>query len=305
VATVLGKPLPLSLLKAIESEAAPANTVEGLVRLGVGAVLAADEARRVGVVQEPGESAWEHVKRFLARIYNPATTCRNLSDEDVGASWKLHRRSFVHPDIFEVVDVQLICCPKGRAPCVDDPEVDACFHRGIAESERVFASLVSASQSKESFLAAAEVLVLELPGLGVVEYTFAYDFDFAPHEQPGKWVVLDPRMIAAVKGAKDGDLLAPVKSAYGYHILRVLRRQTKSMGSPDDPEVRSKLRGRVCDTLVDRTRWRYLEDLTTHVHFEMSQEAVPTVEGWLAESRSERKKGTIPLKVHGGGAPAP
>ena len=300
VATVLGKKLTLSVLEAIGPEAVHANTPEALLRVGVGVMLATEEARRAGVESQPNQNAWDHVKRFLDRAYNPATTCRNLGEEALGAAWKIHRRAYVHPDMFDVVDVQMICCPRGKAPCVNDPEVDACMQEGVLESERVFAALASRSESREMLLSAAASLQKANPRIGVVEYTFAYDFDFAHHEQPGKWVVMDPALISAVRGARDGEVIAPTRSAYGHHVLYLVRHRKKSVGSPEDPAIKESLRSRACDALVERTRWRYLDDLTAHVHFETMSDAIPTVEGLLNSREVKSTKGQIPLKVHTG-----
>lgn len=125
--------------------------------------------------------------------------------------------------------------------------------------------------------AAAEAAAASVPGLGAHRYTFAYDFSRPHADQGGTWVVMDPAIIDAVRGAKTGTLTEPVRTAYGYHILWVEEHRPKSDRGPDDPSARKELFDGLCGAILERARETYLLDLARNTAPTFDVEAVDRI----------------------------
>lgn len=259
IGEVVGKPITEDAVREALRRARPGTEVRQAALLAAGRRIAADEAVRAGVAPKAAETADDHVDRFLAATFSATTSCHEIDDAAIAEAWRKQRRRFVHPDVFKVVDVQLVCCPKGRAPCRDE-EAAGCFERGAAAMEQARRAL-GAAKTADELRAAAVSVVASVPGVGVHDYTFAYDYARPHADQGGSWVVMDPAIVGVVRGAQSGTLTEPVRSEYGYHILWVDEHRLPSNRGPDDPSARAEIFDALCKGILERARENYLLDL--------------------------------------------
>lgn len=260
IAVVFGHVITESEVRAALAAAPPGTTVRDGVVLAIGRHLASLEARRLGFPRSDGESEAQWVERFLAATFGPSTSCRAVSDADVADAYRTHKRHYVHPDVFRVLDLQLVCCPKQQVPCVGDEEAARCFTDGAGTMEAARQSL-GAVESAEAFRAAGDALRSTAPTLALMEYSFAYAYDRPHRDQRGPWAIMDPSILEAVRGAEAGTVTEPIRSPFGYHVMFVVEHRPPEDKGPDDPSVQRELRDRLCDAVLRRTRSGYLRDL--------------------------------------------
>ncbi len=230
-------------------------------KVAAGLVLAMDEARRLGFARRPGESQAAWAARFVRSLYDPARGCPNLPHNALREFYELHRRRFIHPDVFDVIDVQILCCPAGRAPCEGEPGAGACFERAMARAELLAARMGAQAVDAATAEATARAIVREEEGVKWRRYRVAYDYDAPPDAQPGRWLVVDPNIRAALRGQPAGTVVGPVRSAYGAHVLFVAAHEPPASGDFDDPDVQRALRRAVCAERVAAERVEYLRSL--------------------------------------------
>ena len=97
--------------------------------------------------------------------------------------------------------------------------------------------------------------------VGVRTYRFAYDYSKPKTEQEGSWVVLDPVILNAVKTRSKGDLIGPVQTAYGVHLLHILEHKPPTNRLFESEDVQTALRKDLCEQFQNRMKERLLEDI--------------------------------------------
>lgn len=277
--TAIGEVVGMAITEADVREALrrapPGTDVRQGALLAAGRRVAAGEATRADVKRQDGEATDDHVDRFLAATFSPTTSCHEIDDAAIAETWRRQRRRFVHPDVFKVVDVQLVCCPKDRAPCRDEAAA-ACFERGAGAIEQARRAVATATTAEE-LRGAAESAAASVPGLGAHAYTFAYDYTKPHGEQGGTWVVMDPAIVEVVRDAKAGTLTEPVRSAYGYHILWIEEHRPKADRGLDDPGARKEIFDELCEGILKRARETYLLDLARNTRPTFDVEALERI----------------------------
>jgi parvulin-like peptidyl-prolyl isomerase len=183
---------------------------------------------------------------------------------DLAREYRENLRAFVHPDVIHVLDAQIVCCPKERAPCVNDPENERCLEAAHADAAKAFAAIAAAADDERA-RADAQAALAGAFGAAVTDYKLAYDYDRPADQQGGKWVIIDRAIVEALRNAQVGQSVGPVKSEFGYHSLRVLSRKPKRQAELEDPSTQAELRERVCRRLVAAARVRYLGKLVDEV----------------------------------------
>jgi hypothetical protein len=277
VARVFGRPVSGRDALAARQRAPEGTTLAEAAVLAAGRLLAADEAERVRFPRKEGEGREEYVDRFLAATFSPETSCLGVDEQDVASTAKRLTKRFDHPDVYKVLDLQIVCCPKDEAPCLDDALAAACFVESASAIEQARAAVAPAKTEAE-VRRAAETAARSIPRLAIVPYTFAYDHDRPHADQGGPWAVMDPAIVQVVRGLEAGALSEPVRSAYGYHVLYVRDHQSPDRRGPDDPSVRKEVFDLLCEGILKRARVRYVVDLASSAGTEVSREAVEALQ---------------------------
>ena len=277
IGRVLGQPLTERDVREALRRARKGTGNRTAALLAAGRKIAAGEATRAGIPLAPGERTDDHVDRFLAATFSPTTSCHDIDDAAIAETWKRLRKRFVHPDVFRVIDLQVICCPKEQAPC-RDAEAARCFEGGAARIEDARAAVATA-RTEAALRAAADAAAVNVPGLIVHGYSFAYDYGRPHHDQGGSWVVMDPAIVDVVRGAEAGTLTEPVRTPYGYHLLWVADHRPPDHRGPDDPTARKEIFDELCEGILVRAREGYLLDLAKNVRPEVDLDAVDAITG--------------------------
>lgn len=264
-----------------------------LIRKTLGYKLAYSEAKSRSINENPNESWVDYVERFLTLAFHPDSTCRNIEQLELVRHLESRRRRYQHPDIFHVVDAQYICCPKDKAPCVGDPNTETCFAEALPTMERAFVRAKLQTRDRASFEASVKPPSGQSEPIKITAYRFAYDFDQPHYSQQGNWVVMDPAIVKAVQQAQTRDVLPPVRTEYGIHLLYLLERKSKSTGDLSDPTVAERVRDDLCAEMVLRAHNRYVQDLVQGYPLNLQTEAVE-----LLQNRIQGKNKSLYNTAH-------
>lgn len=275
VGRVFGRPITERDVREALRRSREGTSVRAAAVLAAGRILAREEAARAGIARGPGEPADVHVDRFLAATFSPTTSCHGIDAAAVTETWHRLRKRFVHPDVFEVIDLQIVCCPKGEAPCRDEASA-RCFEAGAARIEQV-RTAVQGARTEQELRAAAASAAQSVPELLVHDYAFAYDYTRPHHDQGGTWVVMDPAIVDVVRPAQAGTLTESVRTPYGYHALWVVEHRPPDDRGPDDPSARLEIFGELCTGLLQRAREHYLLDMARNARPELDLGAVDAI----------------------------
>lgn len=281
VATSLGIHVTVQDVLDVQSSDSSGLGLLELIRVALGYKIASNEAQMREIVRLSDESWTDYVDRFLRLAFNPESSCRNIAVQDMVRHLAGQKRRYQHPDIFHVVDAQTVCCPKEKAPCVGDADADTCFANAVPVMERAFVRAKSLTTDRASFERAVTPESAETGQITVIDYRFAYDYEQPHHAQPGNWVVMDPAIVQGVRRAQSGDVLPPIRSEYGIHLLYVLEHRLKSTGDLADPAVSRRVRDDLCVDVVAKARARYIQDLTDGYPLELNEDGLQRLQDHL------------------------
>ena len=260
------------------------------VMLAAGRVLAVIEAERSGMPRAENENNLDYVDRFLALTFSERTSCASISEEEIAERFRIMRRRYDHPDIFKAINLQFICCPSSRAPCVNDKMASLCFKEERKRAEEIFSELLMLRTHSEAFAQRAKSLAESHEQIGAADLKFAYDYDFDRHDQPGPWAILDPAILSAVRKAAVGDVIGPIQSEYGFHILYIQKHDLKTKRTLDEPDVHKEVRNTYCQERLKSTREQYLLDLTRSVKVQINPIELAKFKKEVESKRKKRKQ---------------
>lgn len=297
VGKVLGRSFSVGDVRAF-AETLPADerrfSASDLLRVIAGRWLAVSEAKQLGVPRDEGDSDDAVVDRMLTGLFNAGTACKAIKDSDIQTEYAANRRKFVYPDVFEVADLIFGCCPKESAPCHDEAAL-ACFERGDERMIEVFAELallpgLDARVGRSTELAETD------ESLELNTYRFGYDYDSPHGGQPGRWLVLEKSITDAVRDRTAGEIVGPLRSKYGVHVMTLVEHKPKSNRSWDHPEVREQLTKSICDRLVRRTQLNYLTQLAVSTGLSADAATLKTLNAEMKRERLEAMEKAGELK---------
>ena len=231
---------------------APENVEEAL-RTAAGLALLGKEAERLQASQS---GSWMTGLQFLEASVAPSQVCRNIPERQLREHYQRDKKTYVHPDVFHVEDAQIVCCTTPQKGCGEPLALEGCLENGSRVLHSLRTQLETTPNSKTSLrdaIAPKEV--------GVRTYRFAYDYGKEREEQGGTWLVLEPAILEGVRSRKAGEMVGPIRTAYGIHLLRILEHKAPSNRLFEEPEVQKSLHEKVCKQTKEQMRRQFLTDI--------------------------------------------
>ncbi|HPC92745.1 MAG TPA: hypothetical protein PLJ74_10905 [Myxococcota bacterium] len=204
--------------------------------------LAAQAAIKLG--EEDGEASrlfWEQalVLSLLDDKFQTGFTQADVpfGDFEYLYSQRQVRSKFVHHRMFEVKDYQWNCC-NGRPADCNTPESIACFEEGQKAMGRVWQALTAEQPDHEDLFFLVEKYQAMAPRLAFQEFSFSYDEE---RQMQRGTILFDDAVVNSVINGKVRTFLAPVLSAFGWHVMYIVS-STPAKNLPlSDPTVQKEL----------------------------------------------------------------
>ncbi len=226
------------------------------VQILVDATLVIREANRLGQRCTTPEKPESCAKELLEALYFPENLCKNIADAEVERGYQelFGKNWLVEAYAGWVAEVR--CCGGDWGDC-DSPAAAAC-RQALTRWEPLFGALATAWAAGTPLEeAAARIFPKDAP-LHMADFFFTYWPESGPEDQP-KLESWDPVMLAELVSLPEGEVSRVVRSNMGLHVFRLDRYKPAKL--KDDPEVRAKIRDRICESRLAQVRDRYVRDL--------------------------------------------
>jgi hypothetical protein len=201
------------------------------------------------------------VQRFLRSEFEEKLTPETVPFEYIkSAFWDPSiRKRYIHFDAFRVKDIQYLCClsihecnfePESREPC-------------FAEGKKYAAELFQQVQAKkpktpEEFdaLAAAHMDKVH-SGFSLHEFAVFYDINES-YEKNTRVDRATESVMEVLLTMKAGDLHAPIRDLFGWHIMYLVNHDPEESKRPEDPEVRKEIGEGIYAGVQERELMKFL-----------------------------------------------
>jgi len=189
------------------------------------------------------------------------------------------RPYFDHWDVFFVLDVRFICCKGAAESCARDEIVQKCLAEMEPDIRDVYKVLAARALSDAEAVkkAVAELQVAGYPLLRKEEYSFQYDFT-RPHEKQTEYNLVNRNVAQAVKDAPLNQVLPPVRSNFGWHILYVKEFRPAEHKVFGTPEVLERMKGQFYELVRGRLVQQFLVDTFKSGRIRIDRDALREVD---------------------------
>lgn len=191
--------------------------------------------------------------RAMARV-TPAT----LADADIATAYKnpAIRVHYDHADAYFAIDAQVLCCSGSPQQCLAREEVRLCIDKAEPVVRDLHAALVEdPPQSGSHMWARVKVLAGRFPDAAAAEVQFFYD-KHKPHAEQKGYDVMVQEYAEAVTGLRPGQLSAPIRTAFGWHIAYLDKVDPARRSTWRDTAVRAEIAAHIVDPVREREAQR-------------------------------------------------
>ena len=193
------------------------------------------------------------VSRLLQELMERKMGPEQITPEELKVAWanKTVRHTYDRPAVYAVTDAQIICCSGDFRQCGESPEAAKC----IAEMEptaRALAAYLAENPPQTSQEMHGKVGVdPRFVKAAVADITFFYEPAKPYSEQKGYVLMVEPFTVATLK-LRPGEITKePVRSPFGWHVIRLESVAPSSHKGMDDPEVLADLKKNLVPALRD------------------------------------------------------
>ncbi len=186
-----------------------------------------------------------------------------ISPDDVKAAWavKQVRHSYDRPEIYTVTDAQLICCTGDFRQCSEAESAVKCVNE-MEPTARALAAYLNENPPQT---------VQEMHGrvgadprfakAAVVEVSFFWEPTKSYAEQKGYTLMVESFTQATLK-LKPGEITRePVRSPFGWHVIRLDTYVPASHKGLEDPAILADLKKNLVPALRDQKVQKLISDL--------------------------------------------
>ncbi len=176
-----------------------------------------------------------------------------ITADEVKVAWsnKTIRHTYNRPGVYRVTDAQIICCTGDFKQCGESPDAAKCTDE-LAPTARALAAYLNenpphTSQEMHGRVGADP----RFAKAAVVDLSFFYEPTKPYSEQKGYVLMVEPFIEASLK-LKPGELTRePVRSPFGWHVIRLESAVAPMHKGLDDPEVLADLKKNLVPALRD------------------------------------------------------
>ena len=185
---------------------------------------------------------------------------KDVRDADIQRAWLRGpiRVRYAHETHYSTIDAQFLCCTGDWRGCEVDPKVQRCAADLYPKAEALAAELAAAPPTSDNeFEGRVMAARPRFPEVSVQRVSFFYD-KTKSYDQQGEYdKMLEPWTLAAV-ALEEGQISPPVRSAYGWHIIRLGAVAPRLQGKPTDPAVRDDIANGILNGVRERDLQLYL-----------------------------------------------
>lgn len=195
-------------------------------------------------------------KELLEALYSEKNLCEAIPESEVDLGYQELFDKDWPVEAYAGWVAEIRCCGGDWGDC-DTPAAAAC-RQGLERWGPPFEALSTAWRAGTPV---EDALLRIFPGGSpalVSDFFFTYWPESDPEDQP-KLESWDPAMLAELISLPVGAVSKPLRSTMGLHVFRLDR--FKPARLKDDPEVRIKIRTRICEGRMAQVRDRYVRDL--------------------------------------------
>jgi hypothetical protein len=195
-------------------------------------------------------------KELLEALYSDENLCKAIPESEVDMGYQELFDKDWPVEAYAGWIAEIRCCGGDWGDC-DTPAAAAC-RQGLERWGPPFEALTTAWRGGTPVEDAIRRIFPEESPVLVSDFFFTYWPESDPEDQP-KLDSWDPLMLSELVSLPVGAVSNPLRSTMGLHVFRLDR--FKPARLKDDPEVRIKIRTRICEGRVAQVRDRYVRDL--------------------------------------------
>ncbi len=193
------------------------------------------------------------VGRLLQELMEKKFGPGQITPDDIKAAWskKAVRHTYDHPGVYAVTDAQIICCTGDVRQCADAPDAIKCIQEMEPTARALTAYLAENPPRTVREMHGRVGADPRFAKAAVVDLTFFYEPDKPYAEQKGYVLMVEP-FTAATMQLKPGEIVKePVRSPFGWHVIRLESAVAPSHKGVDDPDVLADLKKNLVPALRD------------------------------------------------------
>ena len=173
---------------------------------------------------------------------------------------------------FFVTDAQILCCTGDWKQCTSRPDVTECIERKATQARALYEALVAdPPASAAEMTARVAVLALRFMDVATAEVSFYYDTSKSYEEQEGYDLMVKPFTEGVVR-LQPGQIGEPIRSPFGWHVVRLDRIADALDGKPSDPAVRADIAANILPLVrkrdLQKETFARMKALGVQVHFD-------------------------------------
>lgn len=215
--------------------------VEALVRAEVLAAAALKQGLWSAWLVDPFKQAL--ARRLIAREFEENYGPEQVKAKDIDRTWLRGaiRIRYAHEKAWWVTDAQLICCTGDWRKCEIDERAQACITRMQPEAYNLYGRLMmDPPQTQDHMCARVLAMKGDFPKVSCDHLNFFFD-DSKTYEEQGDFDLMVKPYVLGVVQIPPGQIGKPIRSPYGWHIVRLNKVDPKKDGKLSDPDVRADI----------------------------------------------------------------
>lgn len=173
---------------------------------------------------------------------------------------------------FFVTDAQILCCTGDWKQCTARPDVTDCIERKAPQARALYEVLIAdPPASAVEMTARVAVLAQRFPDVASADVSFYYDTSKSYDEQEGYDLMVQPFTEGVVR-LQAGEIGEPIRSPFGWHVVRVDRIEEALDGKPSDPHVRADIAANILPLVrkrdLQKLTFARMKKLGVQIHFD-------------------------------------
>lgn len=193
------------------------------------------------------------VSRLLQDVMERKMGPDQITPDDIQAAWskKAVRHTYDHPGVYAVTDAQIICCTGDVRQCADAKDAIKCIEDMEPTARALVAYLAENPPQTVQEMHGRVGADSRFAKAAVVDLTFFYDPTKPYAEQHGYVLMVEPFTAATLK-LKPGEMVKePVRSPFGWHVIRLTSAVAPEHRGLKDPGVLADLKKNLVPALRD------------------------------------------------------